>query len=78
MGREQRARVVVHLGVVCLIGTGCATFAGDRLSDISPTPPASPPVIEQTIGDFSFHLDGGKMITLNKAGRNFNKEILSR
>ena len=41
-------------------------------------PPASPPVIEQTIGDFSFHLDGGKMITSNKAGRNINKEILRR
>jgi hypothetical protein len=54
-------------------------MAGDQLSDITPRPlKIAPPSIEQTVGDFSFHLDGGKMITSNKAGRNVNQLILDR
>lgn len=54
-------------------------MAGDQLSDIDPRPlKISPPSIEQSVGDFSFDLDGGKMITSNKAGRNVNKMILDR
>ena len=34
------------------------------------------PVIEESIGDFTFHLDGGKMVTSNKAGRLLNDTIL--
>lgn len=35
-------------------------------------------MVEQTIGDFSFHLDGGKMITSVKAGRTVNDMIMGR
>ena len=66
------------LAWLSLVAMGCVTVAGDRLPDISPAPPADPPVIEHTVGDFSFHLDGGKMITSVKAGRNVNGEILRR
>ena len=58
--------------------TGCITVAGDHLDDVTPAPGAVAPSIEQTVGDFSFHLDGGKMVTSNKMGRALNDEILKR
>lgn len=78
MRRENRFCVPILALTMSLLGSGCATFAGGRLPDISPTLPDEPPVIEQTIGDFSFHLDGGKMVSSVKAGRNLNREILRR
>lgn len=57
---------------------GCVTAAGNRLKDVERMAPAAVPRVEQTIGDYSFHLDGGKMITSIKAGRLLNDEILSR
>jgi hypothetical protein len=72
------SRLVGALGLA-LLCSGCVALAGDRLPDIEPRPLGIPPLsIEQTVGDFSFHLDGGKMITSNKAGRNVNKMILDR
>lgn len=54
-------------------------LAGDQLSDIVPqavdTPP---PSIEHTVGDYAFHLDGGKVITSVKAGRSVNRMILDQ
>jgi hypothetical protein len=62
-----------------LASSGCIMMAGDQLSDIEPRPlKIPPPSIEQTVGDFSFHLDGGKMVTSNKAGRIVNKLILDQ
>jgi hypothetical protein len=58
--------------------SGCVTIAGNTLRDVERTQPAEVPKVEQTIGDFSFHLDGGKMITSIKAGRIANDEILKR
>jgi hypothetical protein len=78
MRQANRFCVPILAATMSLIGSGCATFAGGGLPDISPTPPDEPPVIEQTIGDFSFHLDGGKMVSSVKAGRNLNREILRR
>lgn len=57
---------------------GCITTAGDQLTSIAPSAPSSPPSIEQTVGDFSFHLDGGKMVTSNKMGRSLNDEVFNR
>jgi hypothetical protein len=59
-------------------GTGCITVSGGALPAIHPTPPSEPPRIEQTVGDFSFTLEGGQMVTDNKAGRLLNDEILAR
>lgn len=64
--------------LVATMATGCVTVAGNRLPDLERTTPVEVPRIEQTIGDFSFHLDGGKMITSIKAGRIFNDEVLGR
>jgi Short C-terminal domain len=67
---------VIILTSACSIS--CVTIAGNQLTDIKPTPPSIPPRIEETVGDFSFHLDGGKMITSNRQGRTLNQELLKR
>jgi hypothetical protein len=65
---------------LCLVlsATGCITIAGEQLAPLEANvaAPADAPSIQETVGNFSFHLDGGKMITSNKAGRWINKEIL--
>ena len=77
-GSSTSALVMACCALV-LWSTGCVTMAGDQLDDIVVRPlQIPPPSIEQTIGDYSFHLDGGKMITSNKAGREVNKLILDR
>jgi hypothetical protein len=58
--------------------TGCMTRAGGKLPPITPEPAPIRPAVEQTVGDFEFSLEGGKMITSNKAGRLLNDEILKR
>jgi hypothetical protein len=58
--------------------TGCITIAGGKLPPIQPAAPSAPGTLEETVGDFSFTLEGGKMITSNKAGRMLNDEILGR
>lgn len=74
---ERRLTALGSLCIVAALASACVTVAGGRLSDIEPQPPEMPPTIEQTVGTFSFHLDGGKMISSNKAGRNINEQILS-
>ena len=63
----------------CALGsTGCITIPGNQLGPLT-TEPVAPeilPNLQQTVGNFSFHLDGGKMITSNKAGRMVNDELL--
>jgi hypothetical protein len=58
--------------------TGCITIAGGGLPPIQPVAPSTPGTLEETVGDFVFTLDGGKMVTNNKAGRMLNDEILAR
>lgn len=53
-------------------------MAGDALTDLAPTAGPIAPEIEQTVGAFSFHLDGGKLVTSNKMGREINDEVLER
>ncbi len=65
----------------CLLvgpNAGCITTAGDSLPDLQVEAARSLGAIEQTVGAFSFHLDGGKMVTSNKMGRQLNDEILNR
>jgi hypothetical protein len=57
---------------------GCITRAGGALAPLVVTPPAEPPTLEDTVGDYEFTLEGGKMITSNKAGRTLNDEVLRR
>jgi hypothetical protein len=60
------------------LATGCITTAVGNLPPITPQIAAIRPSLEQTVGDFEFTLEGGKMITSNKAGRLLNDEILKR
>jgi hypothetical protein len=66
------------LAIAVTIASGCVTMAGNALRDLERATPLECPRVEQTIGEFSFHLDGGKMITSIKAGRILNDEILGR
>lgn len=58
--------------------TGCLTRAGGALQPIQPVPPPRPGAVEETIGDFEFTLEGGKMVTSTKMGRELNEQILDR
>lgn len=73
----MRSKVIASLLLV-VWGTGCITTAGKNLEAISPPPPAETQTVDQTVGDFEFTLEGGKMVTSNKAGRILNDEILKR
>ena len=71
-------RIAAVLLASSLATWGCITTAGGALQPIKPPLPAAKPRIEQTVGDFEFTLEGGKMVTSNKAGRLLNDEILKR
>jgi len=76
---KQRAVTLIASFLLAIWLSGCVTMAGDQLADIELRPLAiPPPSIEQTVGDYSFHLDGGKMVTSNKAGRDVNQMLLNR
>ncbi len=63
--------------VTALFASGCAyTTVGIKLQPVTPPRPAFQPSVEQTVGDFSFTLEGGKMVTSNYAGRLLNDGIL--
>jgi len=68
------------VGLLLLVASsaGCIRIAGEGLSAIQPTAPSVAATVEETVGDFSFTLEGGKMVTDNKAGRLLNDELLSR
>lgn len=61
-----------------LAATGCLTRAGGGLPTLQPTPARGGGTLEYTVGDFEFSLEGGKLITSNKAGRELNEELLRR
>jgi hypothetical protein len=62
--------------MICLI-SGCAyTTKGNKLGPITPPSPAFQPAIEHTVGDFSYSLEGGKLVTSNFAGKLVNEQIL--
>ena len=72
---RQRSRLCACLTMVFV--SGCFyTTAGTKLAPITPPLPDYKPSVEQTVGDFSFTLEGGKMVTSNYAGRLLNDGIL--
>lgn len=60
------------------LATGCVTLAGDQLEAIEPPPTASSGMLEYTVGNFEFTLEGGKMVSSNKMGRTLSDELLQR
>jgi hypothetical protein len=68
--------IVLFFGV--LLSMGCITSAGGNLTPLEIEAPTIAPRVEQTVGDFEFTLEGGKMVTSNKMGRTLNDQILKR
>ncbi len=66
------------LSIILILLTGCMTFSGNNLADLKPINPMVSPFIEESVGDFTFHLDGGQMVTDNKMGRLINNAILEK
>jgi hypothetical protein len=69
---------ILSVPLLLVASTGCITRAGGNLPPIAPAPPVEKPTLEQTVGDFEFTLEGGKMVTSTKMGRTLNDEILKR
>lgn len=70
MKRGLRWAGTSGLLIALLLGSGCVyTTAGTKLGPVTPPQPASKPIVEYTVGDFSFTLEGGKMVTSNYVGR---------
>jgi len=67
---------------ICVIGmslislSGCMTFSAEKLAELEAIEPKVTPRIEESIGDFTFHLDGGGLVSSNKAGRLLNNAVL--
>jgi len=75
----SRALVGILLAVTAVLNSACLmTSAGHQLQPITPPKPQAQNAIQQTVGDFTFNLDGGGFVTSNKAGRILNDEILNR
>ena len=73
----NRIKIAFIFILIALLNTGCMTFSGARLSDLKPIKPSITVSIEESISkDFKFHLDGGGMVTSNKAGRIINDMVL--
>jgi hypothetical protein len=59
--------------------SGCAYMTkGTKLGPINPPSNSIQPMIEHTVGDFAYTLEGGKMVTSNQAGKLLNENILDK
>ncbi len=74
---ESRILALAVIISSCLGVTGCITIAGGKLAPIETTAPSNPASIEYVVGDFEFTLEGGKMVTSNKAGRGLSDAIFT-
>jgi hypothetical protein len=72
---ERWILLAAVIPLFCLGSMGCITRAGGQLAPIETTAPSDPAAIEYVVGDFEFTLEGGKMVTSNKAGRVLSDEI---
>jgi hypothetical protein len=72
---ERRILTLAALTACCLGSTGCITIAGGKLEPVEIAAPRDPSTIEYVIGDFEFTLEGGKMVTSNRAGRGLSDGI---
>jgi len=74
---ERRIPMLAVITACCLGSTGCITIAGGKLEPVETTAPSDPSSIEYVVGDFEFTLEGGKMVTSNKAGRGLSDAIFT-
>lgn len=67
-------RTIITIAATAL--TGCVyTTEGTKLSSITPPLSEFRPVVEHSVGDFSFTLDGGKMVTSNTVGKALTQQL---
>lgn len=77
MRRGGRRWIDVIAAVALAHGTGCVyTTAGNKLPPITPPSAAFQPTVEDTVGDYSFTLEGGGMVSANYAGTLVNRQIM--
>ena len=74
---DSRILALAVITASSLAATGCITIAGGKLESIETTAPSNPASIEYVVGDFEFTLEGGKMVTSNKAGRALSDAIFT-
>ena len=74
---DRNKRYAALLLLLAGMPHGCTyVSAATNLPPITPPKPQVQSNIEQTVGDFSFTLEGGKMVTSNYQGSQLNKAIL--
>lgn len=71
-------RPLHSIAAVCGMAlSGCAYITdGTKLGPISPPANTMKPMVEHTVGDFAFTLEGGKMVTSNLAGTLINQNVM--
>jgi hypothetical protein len=75
----MRAIQACALAALALCLSACITLSADKLRDLSPPEATFKPFVAHSVAEsFSFHLDGGKMVTSNFAGRAINEAVLER
>lgn len=78
MRERHRGSVSAALGLALFCTTGCVyTIAGTKLPPLTPPPPSFRPLVEHSVGDFAFTLEGGKMVTSSYAGSLLTKSIMA-
>jgi hypothetical protein len=72
---HQVSRSILVLAAFAL--SACAyTTDGTMLSPITTRAPVSPPSVEYTVGDFSYSLEGGKLVSSSFVGSALNTKIM--
>lgn len=74
----QLYRLPAFCTLLLTLASGCTYVTeGIKLGPITPAPNSMQPTLEHTVGDFSFTLEGGKMVTSNFAGKLINENVLN-
>ena len=75
---NQRSWTRSLVALLALACSACVTISDGELDPLTPAPPARPGLVEYTIGDFEFTLEGGKIFSSQRAGRTLSNAILSQ
>lgn len=79
--RSSGTRTLLSLAAALplLLTSGCVfTVAGAKPPPISAqAPPAAPPRVEHSVGDFAFTLEGGKLVSSHFVGKSLSDEIMA-
>jgi len=74
-----RTIITASILLLSLGSVGCITTGGKELPEITTSEPGFRPSVEYSVSPaFSFHLDGGKLVTSNRMGNEINDAILDR